>query len=240
MDWNLLDYRYEEMRNLADYIRHRRSDNHTPRLLFVCTHNSRRSQIARSIAPLIFHRLARRLDPQADSPYVQAYSGGSEVTRVHPNTVKALLRAGFELNEGNPSIEKNDSPGTDSEAPAREPDPVVSAEARASSVQNAGGMQGPGENPMYRLRDPEGHFLELFSKKLDHPMNPGSHFAAIMVCSSADEACPVVSGTDLRISLPFEDPGISDGQPGADASYDAAMQAIARDLYCIFNLALRP
>ena len=73
-------------------------------LLFVCTHNSRRSQIAQAIAPFLFRRMAIEMSESADRnrssesyarASLQSFSGGTEATMVHPNTVAALLRAGF-------------------------------------------------------------------------------------------------------------------------------------------------
>ena len=43
--------------------------------------------------------------------------------------------------------------------------------------------------------------LECFSKVYNEPPNPSEHYAAIMTCSSADQACPVVPGCDLRLPI---------------------------------------
>ncbi|MBW2160612.1 MAG: hypothetical protein JRH14_11750 [Deltaproteobacteria bacterium] len=40
--------------------------------------------------------------------------------------------------------------------------------------------------------------VECFSKTYDDPGNPAEGFVAVMTCSEADEACPVVSGAALR------------------------------------------
>jgi arsenate reductase len=57
-------------------------------LHFICTHNSRRSQLAQAWG----HALAADLQLP-----ITSYSGGVEVTACHPNTLAALLRAGFVL-----------------------------------------------------------------------------------------------------------------------------------------------
>ncbi|MCB1171493.1 MAG: hypothetical protein KDK25_14200 [Leptospiraceae bacterium] len=226
MDWKALEKRNAEIMRLADYLRAARQEGHTPRLLFVCTHNSRRSQLARAVAPLLYHRICLQLGIDK-LPFLQAHSGGSETTLVHPNTVRALLRSGFRLEKGNPAIPVSDS-------------------KEGAEMDHAGDelelerFYRAKENPIIPLRDPEGHFLELFSKLLDHPANPGSGFAAIMVCSSADEACPLVKGADVRISLPFPDPGQNDDTPAAPAAYDGTLESISRDLCAAFLLALRP
>ncbi|MCB1140210.1 MAG: hypothetical protein KDK23_15745 [Leptospiraceae bacterium] len=224
MDWKTLELRNAEIMRLADYLRAARNEGHAPRLLFVCTHNSRRSQLARAAAPLLYHRICLQLGIEK-LPFLQAHSGGSETTRVHPNTVRALLRSGFALEKGNSAIPVSI--------------PAADAAHNGSDAELDSFYQTT-ENPIIPLRDPEGHFLELFSKLLDHPTNPGSGFAAIMVCSNADEACPVVKGADIRISLPFQDPGHKDDTPEAQEAYDRALEAISRDLCSAFLLALRP
>ena len=56
---------------------------------FVCTHNSRRSQIAQVWATVAaaWH----------DNSFVRAYSGGTEVTALHPNVITALISLGFRV-----------------------------------------------------------------------------------------------------------------------------------------------
>lgn len=216
MEWQELESRYQEIMKLSSYVRDSRKANQTPRLLFVCTHNSRRSQIARAVAPLIYHRVCRMRNIDR-LPFLQAFSGGSEVTRVHPNTVEALLRAGFLRSPADPAARNSEK----KEAPL-----------------GHGTSDTQGANPLIALEDPEGHSLELFSKLIDHPANPGSGFAAIMVCSAADEACPVVAGADVRISLPFPDPGKKDDTGEAAEAYDATLESISRDLYFSFLMAL--
>lgn len=146
-------------------------------LLFVCTHNSRRSHLAQLLALAAAHRVGM--------PQVQAFSGGTEVTKVSPKAIAALQRVGFD--ELNPNV--------------------------------------------------------TFSKKLDHPINPKKDFVAVMVCTEADAACPVVSGATRRVSLPYEDPKSADGTPEEHDTYDARVEQIGRDLVWIFGRlapALKP
>jgi hypothetical protein len=91
---------------------------------------------------------------------------------------------------------------------------------------------GADNNPVYRVtlsetKEP----IEMFSKKYDHPINPKSEFAAIMVCSSADEACPIVQGADARFSIKYEDPKKYDGTPSAEKAYDERCRQIAREMF---------
>ena len=78
--------------------------------------------------------------------------------------------------------------------------------------------------------------VRVFSKKYDHSENPQSSFAAIMVCSDADEACPFISGADARFSLPYEDPKKYDNTPQESEQYDKRCLQIAREmLYTMSN-----
>lgn len=66
-----------------------RTKNELPiRLLFLCTHNSRRSHLGQ-----VFCQLACEY---YGHPNIETYSGGTEVTACHPHTVEAFGRAGFE------------------------------------------------------------------------------------------------------------------------------------------------
>lgn len=67
-------------------------------------------------------------------------------------------------------------------------------------------------NPHYLVSYSD-HFpeVEAFSKVYNDPFNPAGNYAAVMVCSHADENCPVVIGAEKRISLPFNDPKDYDG-----------------------------
>lgn len=80
-------------------------------------------------------------------------------------------------------------------------------------------------NSISQIRWGEGDMTAReFSKKFTDPGQPKSNFAAIMVCSEADAACPFVAGASARISAPYLDPKIYDGSP-----YEAAKYAERRD-----------
>jgi protein-tyrosine-phosphatase len=66
-------------------------------------------------------------------------------------------------------------------------------------------------NNIYLYTDASGIAHKLYSKKFTDANNPQKDFIAVMVCSDADNNCPYVSGASDRISLPFEDPKVSDG-----------------------------
>jgi hypothetical protein len=91
-------------------------------------------------------------------------------------------------------------------------------------------------NPHYQIdyatdRTP----LKAWSKVYSDPSNPQQGFCAIMTCSEADEACPMVFGAARRISLPFEDPKKSDGTPEEAATYMARSRQIAGELAFVFS-----
>ena len=70
-------------------------------------------------------------------------------------------------------------------------------------------------NPVYRVRwgDADATETAEFSKLYSDSSNPRAGFAALMVCSEADAACPFVRGASLRVSMPYQDPKIFDGSP---------------------------
>lgn len=76
---------------------------------------------------------------------------------------------------------------------------------------------------------------QAFSKKYDDGPNPQEKFAAIMVCSEADEACPFVGGTDFRLSLPFEDPKDFDGTDLERQKYNERCRQIGREMMFVLS-----
>lgn len=86
---------------LVAYLQKKHNRAEETHLIYICTHNSRRSHFGQVWAQLAaeyfgFHR-------------VKTFSGGTESTRVHPNTIAAFQRAGFEVrltgNRDNPHVE---------------------------------------------------------------------------------------------------------------------------------------
>ena len=70
----------------------------------------------------------------------------------------------------------------------------------------------------------------LFSKAYHEAPNPVSGYVAVMVCDSANEACPIVVGAAERYPLTFVDPKRSDGTPECSAVYDATLEEIAAEM----------
>ncbi len=89
-----------------------------------------------------------------------------------------------------------------------------------------------GENPGYKVfYDEQEEPLICYSKTYDDKANPTNDFIAVMTCSDADQNCPVVPGTELRISIPYEDPKQADGTPQETRTYDERCRQIATEMY---------
>ncbi|AMV19393.1 hypothetical protein [Planctomyces sp. SH-PL14] len=85
-------------------------------------------------------------------------------------------------------------------------------------------------NPRYRIRWGTGTAAEAveFSKKYSDAANPREDFAAILVCSEADAACPIVTGAAVRIPAPFLDPKDYDGSSVETQKYEERRDDIGR------------
>jgi arsenate reductase (thioredoxin) len=123
------------------------------------------------------------------------------------------------------------------------PRTVAALAAIGVEVQPTGKQAARGEpkteNPVYRVRwgaSDEFEVLE-FSKVYSDPANPESGFAALMVCSEADAACPLVKGAAARIAVPYLDPKIYDGSPFESAKYAERRDDIGRLMLSAFGQA---
>lgn len=79
--------RKEILTKITEYIQQRKDENKPISLVYICTHNARRSffgQIWAQTAASFYH-----------IENCTTYSGGIEVTRCHPNAIKALQNQGF-------------------------------------------------------------------------------------------------------------------------------------------------
>lgn len=126
-------------------------------------------------------------------PEIRFHSGGTKPSACNARAVRALKAIGVEVEP------------TGEDAPRGEPETA---------------------NPKYRVRwgeagessEPKMETVE-FSKSYSDPVNPQKGFAALMVCSEADAACPFVKGSSLRVSMPYLDPKIYDGGCLEEAKY---------------------
>lgn len=92
------------------------------------------------------------------------------------------------------------------------------------------------ENPVYAIKyDENRHPVIGFSKKYDSPFNPDSGFAAVMTCSQADGECPFIAGAEKRISIPFEDPKMSDGTNEQTRVYHEKSLQIGAEMFYVFS-----
>lgn len=91
-------------------------------------------------------------------------------------------------------------------------------------------------NPVYAIKyDANEAAIICFSKTYDHPFNPVSHFAAIMTCNSADEACPMVLGAEARFPIKYDDPKAFDGTALQTAKYAERSLEIAQEMWWVFS-----
>ena len=98
---------------------------------------------------------------------------------------------------------------------------------------------GTGENPRYKISSSLGNLhLVSFSKKYDHVENPKKEFCAVMTCSEADDACPVIFGANMRIKLLYEDPKSADGTDHERTAYDARCFQIATEMFYVMKQVL--
>ena len=96
--------------------------------------------------------------------------------------------------------------------------------------------QDKSENPRYEVRfSADQKAITCFSKVYDSEPNPSSNFCAVMVCSDADEKCPLVSGKCTRLAITYIDPKIADETPQEDAAYDERCEQIAREMLYVFS-----
>jgi arsenate reductase (thioredoxin) len=82
------DSRRKVLQPLVDYIQKKKDSGEPVLLNFICTHNSRRSQLAQVWAQVI---------SAAFNIKTECFSGGTEETAFHQNAIDSLQRAGFKI-----------------------------------------------------------------------------------------------------------------------------------------------
>lgn len=175
--------RREELKQVADYIRSRLANGQSAKLIFICTHNSRRSHFSQ-----IWAQVAADVYGLHD---VQTFSGGTEATAFNPRAVASLVRSGLKIESHDASL----------------------------------------LNPIYSVRHADDiPAQQCYSKVFNQPPNPASGFCAVMTCSQADDACPLVMGCDLRSPIPLDDPKAADDTPEESATYDERSRQICREM----------
>lgn len=179
------DQRKPLLDELAAYVQSKVDTGLPVNLQFICTHNSRRSQLAQVWA---------KVAAVSQGVRIKSFSGGTEATAFNERAVASLQRSGFDIS-----------------------------------------AEGEG-NPVYTVKfADECQTLSCFSKRFDHPENQVAVFAAVMVCSDADENCPFIPNAEKRIPLRYEDPKAFDGTAEEAAKYDERSLQIATEMFYVFS-----
>lgn len=179
--------RKKALRQLSKYIQEKKNTNLPINLVYICTHNSRRSHFGQVWAAVAAEYFG------IDN--VHTFSGGTETTAFNLNAIQALKSSGFEVK-----------------------------------------IEDSSANPIYLVHYDEGKSATCFSKLYDDPVNPSSHFAAIMTCSQAEENCPFIPGVELRIGISYDDPKDFDNTPQQAEMYLKRSNQIA--LECLYTFSL--
>lgn len=81
--------RRQRLQQLSNYIQGKKDRNEPIRLVFICTHNSRRSHFGQVLGAVAaaYYGIGN----------VHTYSGGTEATAFHPNAIQALRTVGFQI-----------------------------------------------------------------------------------------------------------------------------------------------
>jgi arsenate reductase (thioredoxin) len=88
--------RKELLQKITGYIQERYNQNLSINLVYICTHNSRRSHFGQVAAALAanFYNIEN----------VSTFSGGTEATAFNPNAIKALKNIGFEISSDSKEV----------------------------------------------------------------------------------------------------------------------------------------
>jgi arsenate reductase (thioredoxin) len=81
------EQRKKQLEKIAEYVRQKIKSEFPAHLVFICTHNSRRSHMSQIWAQTAAHYYGHF--------HVFTYSGGTEATAFNPNAVNTMSEAGF-------------------------------------------------------------------------------------------------------------------------------------------------
>ena len=179
------DYRKEILEVLINYIKEKNISGKKPLLNFICTHNSRRSQLSQIWAKTAadYFKIS-----------VGCFSGGTEITEFNKSAIASLKRYGFKIKsigEINPKFQ------------------------------------------VYYAQDSKP--IIAFSKLFNDASNPSDPFAAVMTCDHADENCPFIPYSEIRISIPYNDPKAYDKTALEVKKYDERTLQIASEMIYVFK-----
>ena len=179
------DYRKEILEVLINYIKEKIISGKKPLINFICTHNSRRSQLSQIWAKTAadYFKIS-----------VGCFSGGTEITSFNKRAIASLKRYGFK-------------------------------------VQSIGEI-----NPKFQVYyAQDSKPIIAFSKLFNDPSNPSDSFATIMTCDHADKNCPFIPNSEIRISLPYDDPKAYDKTALEAKKYDERTLQIASEMIYVFK-----
>ena len=89
-DFDLISHeRKNLLAKIASYIVLKQKENQPVNLVYICTHNSRRSHFGQIWATVAAHYYG--------VPTINTFSGGTETTAFHLNAINALTRVGFKI-----------------------------------------------------------------------------------------------------------------------------------------------
>jgi arsenate reductase (thioredoxin) len=92
-------------------------------------------------------------------------------------------------------------------------------------------------NPRYSVYTSDSSTPQIcFSKAYGDPPNPSKGYCAVMTCSQADDACPLVMGCDLRMPIRYEDPKVADDTEFEAQRYDERSAQICGEMLYIMSL----
>lgn len=186
------DERKSLLNKLSTHLFHKFNKKESPKLIVICTHNSRRSHIGQLMLALGAEYYGL--------PSMGTFSGGTEATAFNPRAIRAIKEIGFK---------------------------VLCEDEKV-------------ENPVYQITWLEnGTAYQAFSKRYDVSPNPQEDFGAILVCSEADEACPVVLGSDFRLALPYKDPKAFDDTDLESEKYRNKCFEIGREMFYVLQQVKR-
>jgi arsenate reductase (thioredoxin) len=75
----------------------------------------------------------------------------------------------------------------------------------------------------------------LYSKLNTQAIDQDLPFAALMICTNADQNCPLLSNAEKRISLPHHDPKAYDHTPLETKKYAETSRQIATELFYVMS-----
>ena len=92
-------------------------------------------------------------------------------------------------------------------------------------------------NPRYSVYSGDSSAPQVcFSKAYGDPPNPTAGYCAVMTCSQADDACPLVMGCDLRMPIRYEDPKVADDTAFEAQRYDERSAQICGEMLYMMSL----